>query len=157
MRYAFPTIGPFRQSFSSMNPRPAMAIDITDLGSDEGIDVTIYAEASGQILFETILADPESRVLLTHGSSVTEAFWQCLHTHRCVVGVSHLLLTARCRFSLLTAATSTRRIGHMEVRNVRFLRLIEDLLDELQTREPGISVELAVTHRNPAFADCINY
>lgn len=134
-----------------------MAIDITDLGSDEGIDVTMYAEGSDQVLFETILSDPESRVLLTYGSRETETFWQCLHDQASVGHARDLFLTARCRFSLLTAATSTRRIGHMEVRNVRFLRLIEDLLDELQTRKPGISVELAVTHRNPAFADCINY
>lgn len=157
MRFEFPTIGPFRHPVDSMNRGRGLALDITDFGTDEGIEVTIYAKGSGQILFETILADPESRVLLTHGTAETEAFWQCLHTQASVGHEHHLFLTARCRFSLLTPAISTRRMGHAEIRNVEFLRLIEVLLDELQTREPGMPVELAVTHRNPAFAGVINF
>ncbi|MCK8462440.1 hypothetical protein MUY35_01085 [Aliiroseovarius sp. S1339] len=134
-----------------------LALDITDMGTDDGVDVTIRDEASGRILFETVLADPDSRTLLTFGSPETETFWQCLQTHGHVDHVRHLFLTARCRFSLLNMTISTKRIGHAEVRNVAFLRLIEDVLDELRTREPGMSVEVAVTQRNPAFADFVRY
>ncbi len=43
-------------------------LDITDQGFDEGIDLTIYAEGSDQILFETKLVHPESRTLLSSSS-----------------------------------------------------------------------------------------
>lgn len=157
MARAFTTTGQFRHAANPINEKPLLALDITDMGADNAIDVTIRDEVSGRILFETVLAAPESRTLLTFGSPETEAFWQCLHTYRCVDRAQHLYLTARCRFSPLTAATSTRRMGHAEIRNVRFLRLVEEVLDELQTREPGMSVEVAVTHRNPLFADFVFY
>ena len=157
MHRAFLRTEQFRHADSAMDERPVLALDITDMGADDGIDVTIRDTVSGRTLFETVLADPKSRTLLTFGSPETEAFWQCLHARGHIHRVRHLFLTARCRFSLLTAAVSTRRMGHTELRNVAFLRLIEDLLDELRTREPGTSVEVSVTHRNPKFADFINY
>ncbi|HEY9040138.1 MAG TPA: hypothetical protein VIN05_14490 [Roseovarius sp.] len=157
MHRAFTRSRHFRQPAAPMNGRPALALDITDMGADDGIDVMIHDENTGRILFESVLVDPESRVLLTHGSPETEAFWQCLHARGRVDRDRHLFLTARCRFSLLTAAIFTKRMGRAEVRNVRFLRLVEEMLDELQTREPWMSVEVAVTHRNPAIANCITY
>ena len=157
MRYDFPGSQPQRQSPDPANPLPRLALDIIDQGADAGLDVAIRDESSGHILFETVLADPESRILLTFGSLETESFWQCLRTHRCVNHIRHLLITARCRFSILPTATASKRRGQTEMRNARFLRLIEALVDELQTREPAMSVEVAVTHRNPAFAKCINY
>lgn len=44
-----------------------LALDFTDRGFDDGIDVTIHAEVSDQILFETIITDPKSQTLLTPG------------------------------------------------------------------------------------------
>lgn len=157
MHRAFARAGPFRRPAGPMNERPILALDITDMGVDEGIDVAIHDEDSNQLLFETVLVDPDSKTLLAFGSSETEAFWQCLHTHRGVGRDRHLFLTARCRFNLLTALISPKRISHAEVRSARFLRLIEEVCDELKTREPGMVVEIAVTHRNPAFADFIRY
>jgi hypothetical protein len=157
MHRAFIRTGQFVQPAGPMGDRPVLALDIKDMGADEGIDVVIYDQDSDQILFETVLADPESRTLLTCGSLETEAFWQCLHSHRCVDRVRHLCLTARCRFSLWNAVISAKRLGPAEVRNVRFLRLVEEVLDELQTRQPCMSVEVAVTHHNPVFSSCINY
>ena len=157
MHRAFTRADQARLAADSMNERPALALDITDMGTDEGIDVTIRDTVSGWTLFETVLAGPKSRTLLIFGSPETETFWQCLRTSGHIHRVRHLFLTARCRFSLLTTAVSTERMGHTELRNVAFLRLIEDVLDELRTREPGTSVELSVTHRNPKFAEFINY
>ena len=48
-------------------------------------------------------------------------------------------------------------MGHAEVRNTGFPRLVEEVLDELLPHEPGVFVEVALAHRNPAFANCINY
>ncbi len=157
MHRAFIRMRQIRQPSGPMDDRSMLALDITDMGVDEGIDVTILDEDSGRIVFETVLVDPESRALMTFGSLETETFWRCLRSQRCDGRRRHLFLTARCRFSLLTAANFTNRMGRREVRNVRFLRLVEELLDELQTRDPGTSVEVAMTHRNPAFANYINY
>lgn len=134
-----------------------LALDFTDRGFDDGIDVTLYAESSDQILFETILTDPKSQTLLTFGCPETQVFWQCLHTHASVDYAQKLSLTARCRFSPLAFVISTKSMGHAEIRNVDFLRFVEEVLDEVLTREPGLIVEVALTHRNPAFANCINY
>ncbi|AXI49087.1 hypothetical protein C1J03_23470 (plasmid) [Sulfitobacter sp. SK012] len=152
-----PNTGQFRKPIGTIDPRKMLALDITDLGVDEGIDVTIYPESSDQILFETILANPESRTLLAYGSREAKVFWQCLNTYVGVEYAPKLLLTARCRFSPLAIAVSTKSMGHAGVRNTGFLRLVEELLDEILTREPGVLVEVALTHRYPAFANCINY
>lgn len=136
---------------------PILAISITDLGADEGIDVAIHVDHSDEPVFETILADPESRVLLTNGSLETEAIWRCVRRIVSIDRVQKIFVTARCRSSLLGMAISTRRMGYAERRNARFLRLIEDILDEFQTREPGLLVEVAVTHRNPKFDHYLNY
>ena len=146
-----------RQRVGAVDQRPALVLDFTDRGFDEGIDVTIYPEGSDQILFETILVDSESRVLLVYGGPEAEAFWQCLNTYACIDHAQKLSLTARCRFSPLAIAVSTKSMGRAELRNAGFLRLIEEVLDEFLTREPGVVVEVALTHRNPAFANCINY
>jgi len=156
MHHAFMRIQKLRPTAGPVGEPPVLALNITDMGGQDGIDVSIRDEASDQIYFETVLADPDSRILLTVGSPETETFWRCLHTLRSVGHTQHLFLTARSRFSLLTAAISTKRITRAEVRNVAFLRLVENLLDELQTREPGLALEVAVTHRNSAFAGFIN-
>lgn len=157
MHRAFIRMRQVGQPSGAGDDRSILALDITDMGADDGIDVIIVEGDTGRVLFETVLACPESRTLMTLGSPETETFWQCLHNYRRAGRGRHLFLTAQCRFSLLTAAISTGRMGCNEFRNVRFLRLIEDVLDELQTREPGMSVEVAVTHRNPALANGINY
>ena len=157
MNRAFKRTGKFQHAADPVNDRLVLALDITDMGADDGIDVTIRDQVSGRIQFETVLADPKSRTLLTFGSPETETFWQCLHAYRCVDRVQHLFVTARCRFGILATSVSTKRLTRAEVRNVAFLRLVEDVLDELQTREPGMSVEVSVTHRNPVFADFISY
>ena len=147
----------FREPIDAIDPNAMLELDIKDRGTDEGIDVTIFAEGSDRNLFETILVDPESRTLLTYGDPEAEVFWQCLYTHACANHAPKLLLTARCRFSPLAIVISKRSMGHAEVRNVGFLRLVEEILDEVLTRAPGLLVEVALTHRNPAFANCINY
>ncbi|WP_139816278.1 hypothetical protein [Planktotalea arctica] len=144
----------FRQPQASLMELAVLEIVIADAGYDNGIDVTIYAVGSGQIVFDTILVDPDSQVLLTHGSPETEAFWQRLNLHCCIDVVQNIFVTARCRFSPLTIAVSTKRIGPAETRNVRFLRLVEALLDELQTRRPSLTAQVAVTHSNPSFDRC---
>ncbi len=162
MHRAFTRTGPFRQVSSPITAmpvteRPVLALDITDMGANDGIDVVIHDVATGHILFETVLSGPESRSLLTSGSPETEVFWRCLQTPDCANHVPYLFLTARCCFSLLNPVIFTKRIARADARNVAFLRLIEEMLDELQTRAPGMSVEVAVTHRNPLFAEFINY
>jgi len=134
-----------------------LALDFTDRGFGEGIDVTIYAVGSDQILYETILTDTESRTLLFCGDPEAEIFWRCLHTPIGVDSLQKLFLTARCRFNPLAIDISTKSTGRPEVRNAGFLRLVEEVLDELMTREPGLLVEVALTHRDPAFANCVNF
>ncbi len=147
----------FRQPLAPLTESAVLEIVIADGGCDNGIDVTIYAVGSGQIVFETILVDPDSQVLLASGSLETEAFWQCLNSYCCVDVAQDIFVTARCRFSPLTIAISTKRIGPAETRNVRFLRLVEALLDELQTRNPSFTAQVAVTHRNPSFDHCLKF
>lgn len=134
-----------------------LELDLTDMGADEGIDVALHTGATNRVVFETVLANPESRLLLTSGSVETEAFWQCVRRHICSDGVGQLFLTARCRLSPLAIAVSIRRMGYAEMHNVKFLRLVEDILDEFRTREPGLSFEVAVTYRNPEIDRCLNY
>jgi len=138
-------------------PSPVLVMDMTDMGANEGIDVVVHVGASGGVVFEAVLAEPESTMLLTSGSVETEAFWQCMRSHIRIHGARQLFLTARCRSSPLAIAVSSLRVGYAERRNVRFLRLVEDILDEFRTREPGLSVGVAVTHRNPEIDRCLNY
>jgi hypothetical protein len=145
-----------RQCAGAMDQRPVLVLDITDQGYTKGIDVTIYPEGSDQILYETILLDPESQALLAYGSPEAEAFWQCLNTYGCVNHAKKLSLTACCLFNPLSVALSTRSMGHAELRNTQFLRLVEEVLDEFFTREPAVDVEVALIHRSPALANCIN-
>jgi len=146
-----------RQTLLPATPIEPLEIMITDMGCNDGIDVIIHGVESGLIVFETVLADANSRALLTNGTPETETFWQCVNRNAWAGVDQQLFLTARCRFNPLTIAVSTKRMRNAEMCNVRFLRLVEDLLDELQTREPGLAVQLAVTHRNPTFDRCINY
>jgi len=138
----------FRQPQVPLAESAALEIVIADAGHTHGIDVTIYAVGSDQIVFETVLLDPDSQTLLTHGSAETEAFWQCLNLHCCANYTQDIFLTARCRFNPLAIAVSTERIGGAETRNVRFLRLIEAILDELETRKPGSAVQVAIVTKN---------
>jgi len=157
MHRAFNSTGQFWHVASPLIERRVLALDITDMGFDDGIDVAIHGEATVDIIFETVLSDPNCRSLLTAGSPETEVFWQSLQPRHCLERVPHLLLTARCCFSLFPPVVSTKRFARADFRNAAFLRLIEDMLDELQTRVPGMAVEVAVTHRNPLFADFIGY
>lgn len=138
----------FRQPLAPLAGSAALEIVIADVGCDNGIDVTIYALGSDRIVFETILVDPDSQALLTYGSTETEAFWQCLNYHCCVNLTQDIVLTARCRFNPLAIAVSAKRMGQAETSNVRFLRLVEAMLDELQTRKPGSAVQVAVVTQN---------
>lgn len=141
----------FRQPRGTFDSSAGLEIVIADTGCNSGIDVAIYRVDSGQVLFETVLVGPESRILLTHRSLETEAFWQCLKLYRHVHSAQGIFVTARCRFSPLKIATSTKHMGQAENRNMRFLRMVEAILEELQMREPGLAIQVAVTHRNPRF------
>lgn len=140
--------GVFRQPQVAFAESAALEIVFADAGQTQGIDVTIYAVGSDQIVFETILVGPNSQALLTHGSAETEAFWQCLNLRSGANLAQDIFLTARCRFNPLSIAVSTKRMGRAEARNVRFLRLIEAVLDELQTRKPGSAVQVAIVTKN---------
>jgi hypothetical protein len=127
-----------------------LELRLTDFGPDHGIDVAIHTNRSAEPVFETVLADPESRVLLAPGIAETEVFWRCLD--RCFAYGPHILqLHARCCFSTMSMIRSARRMSRAEMRNARFLRFIEEVLDEVQTRQPHVKVDIAVTYRNPAF------
>ena len=157
MQYDFTKLGLFRRPTTPVLRQSSLAIEVSDLGFNDGIDVVVYQESSGRVLFETVLADPASRTLLTFGNPQTEAFWDCLDAHECLQTDQRLYLAARSHFSPLTPVVSVSRIGQMERRNACFLRLIEELLDEFCTRAPRVQVEVNLTHRNPAFESCINY
>lgn len=157
MEHEFTKYGLFPTQHAPILRQSGLAIEISDLGFNDGVDVVIYEESTGRFLFETVLADPASRTLLTFGSPQTEAFWDCLEAHECMHAAQCLCLAARCHFSLLTPMISARRIGQMERRNACFLRLIEDLVDEFRTRAPRVQVDVTLTHRNPAFETCLNY
>jgi hypothetical protein len=155
VRYDFMNSQMSRQPQAPVTESAVLEIVIADSGYNDGIDVTVYAVGSGQIVYETILADPDSQILLTHGSHETEAFWQCLNLHCRVDVAQDIFVTVRCRFSPFTIAVSTKRIGAAETRNVRFLRLVEVILDELQTQNPCLTAQVAVTYRNPSFDHCL--
>ena len=138
----------FRQPQVSLAGFAALEIVIADAGPTHGIDVTIYATGSDQIMFETVLVDPESQTLLTHGSAETEAFWRCLNLHCCLNSTQDIFLTARCHFNPLPIAVSTKRMGRAETRNVQFHRLIEAMLDELQTRKPVSAVQVVIVTKD---------
>ena len=125
-----------------------LALEIVDLGADGGIEVSIHLGQPSSLVFEVLLVDPESDLLLTHGSIETETFWKCIRDHVNNEAITQLFLTARCHSSPMPNAVSARRIGYAEMRNVRFFRLIDDILDEFTTREPCLSVEVNVTYRN---------
>jgi hypothetical protein len=149
MLHIFTDSGLFRQPQTLTEQSAALELVITDTGCDNGVDVAIYAEGSGQMVFETVLASPSSKVLLTHGSPETETFWQCLKIHRCYGVCPDVFVTARCRFSPLKIAVSTQPMGQQETRNMRFLGLVNAILSELKVRERGVAAQVVVTHRNP--------
>ena len=111
MAHNFMNSGMFRQPQVPLAEPAALEIVIADAGHTNGIEVTIYAVGSDQIVFETILLDPDSQALLTHGSAETEAFWQCLNLHCCANFTQDIFLTARCRFNSLAIAVSAKRMG----------------------------------------------
>lgn len=135
---------------------PILEMEIADLGADEGIDVAIYADQPSRLVFDTVLVDPESDQLLKQGSIETEAFWRCIRRHITDRNIRQLFVTLRCSSSLIATAISSRRMGYAEMRNVRFLRMAEDILDELTTREPCLGVDVIVTYRNTGNGRCIN-
>ncbi len=71
MHHAFMRIQKLRPTAGPVGEPPVLALNITDMGGQDGIDVSIRDEASDQIYFETVLADPDSRILLTVGSPET--------------------------------------------------------------------------------------
>lgn len=142
-------LGPICSRTGQCDPCGFLELEIADLGSSEGIDVSIYVDHPNRIVFETILASPESTLLLTSGSDETEAFWGCICASVCIYGIQQVYLTARCNSSLYDVALSLGRMDCAGTRNVRFLRLVEDIVDELKTREPTLSVNIVTTHRNP--------
>ncbi|WP_433989403.1 hypothetical protein SuNHUV7_40040 (plasmid) [Pseudoseohaeicola sp. NH-UV-7] len=127
-----------------------LELRLTDFGLDHGIDVAIHTNRSAAPVFETVLADPESRVLLAPGSPETEIFWHCLG-HCLTHDPQVLQLHARCCYSTMSITSSTRRMSRAEMRNARFLRFVEKVLDEVQTRQPQVKINISVTYRNPAF------
>lgn len=136
---------------------PVLALEIVDLGADDGVEVAIHSGQASRLVFEVLLVDPESDLLLTHGSIETETFWKCIRDQVNKGAITTLFLTTRCHSSPLPNAVSAKRISHAEMRNVRLLRLIDDILDELTTREPCLSVEVNVTYRNPKNEQFIGY
>jgi len=157
MQFNFTEHGFFRAQSAPIARQSRLAVEMTDLGFDDGIDVVIFEETSGRVLFETVLVDAGSQVLLTFGNPQTEAFWDCLDTHECLHTAQRLCLAARCHFSLLTPAISLSGIGQAERRNACFLRLVEALIDEFRTRAPKVQVDVTLTQRNRAIERCINY
>lgn len=147
----------FWEKLSQSDARHILELEIADMGADEGIEVTLHVDHPNRIIYDFILAGPESLMLLTAGSPETEFFWKCLRKHVHNESIKQLYLTARCSSSLLLTAMSPRLMSNAEVRNVNFLRLVEDILDELTTREPRLSVDIIITYLNPRnhrFIDC---
>lgn len=154
----------FHENFESFwdrvcEPQTGLVLDleIVDLGKHDGIKVALYVDQPDRLVFEVILADPESRQLMTDGSIETETFWKCIRTYVKKEAITQLFLTARCNSSPMLNAVSARCIGYAEMRNVRFLRLVEDILDEVATQEPALSVDVVVTYRNPDNDHFVNY
>jgi len=157
MQFNFTKHGSFRAQNAPIARQSRLAVEMTDLGFDDGIDVVIFEETTGRVLFETVLVDAGSQVLLTFGNPQAEAFWDCLDTNECLHTAQRLCLAARCHFSLLTPAISLSGMGQAERRNACFMRLVEALIDEFRTRAPNVQVDVTLTHRNRAFESCINY
>ena len=144
MAHTFMKLSLLSQKMVPLAESSALEIVIVDAGPTDGIEVVICAVDSDQIVFEAILVDPESQALLTHGSPETEAFWQCLNLHCCVSSTQDIFLTARCFFDPLTITVSPNLMGQAETRNAQFHRLVEAMLDELQTWKPDSAVQVTI-------------
>lgn len=147
----------FVQADSGTEVCPALALTLTDSGANEGIDVAVHLGCPDAALYANILANPESRVLLSGDSPDAEVFWSCVGDTIRRYGLKQIHVNAQCRFSPLAIDVSTRRIGYAEMRNVSFLRLVEDIMDEIQTREPGLLIDVAIGHRNSELDACFNF
>jgi hypothetical protein len=127
-------------------------LEIVDWGPDDCIDISLGAGEAGVDMFQTIVPDPRNCTLLDQERPDAGVFWQTLRMLRVVTGSRCMVLSVRLHHEEADYDHDCDDLCPAELRDMRVLKMVEDLADEILTRFPGLRLWIETPGRDTYFA-----
>lgn len=129
------------EDFQISTNRDVGWLEVADLGPKNGIDIRVHDPVTSQLCFEIVALDPENCPLIGKAPESDATFGAFCRAMNCVSDIRQICVLIhfyRCEPMLHDPDLES------DGRDSRVYKMVEDIVDEIQTHRPGTMINVAM-------------